>query len=88
MYEFLYSNINYSQSAIQKNYQGVVYASFVVDEEGDVSQIKIVRGIEGAQELDRSVIQAIRKMPRWIPGKNGDKNVAVRQSIPVKFILK
>lgn len=88
LYEFLYSNINYSQSAIEKNYQGVVYASFVIDEEGDVSQIKIVRGIEGAQDLDRSVIQAIRKMPKWIPGKNGDKNVAVRQSIPVKFILK
>lgn len=88
LYEFLYSNINYSQTAIQNNYQGVVYASFVIDEKGDVSQIKIVRGIEGAEDLDRSVIQAIRKMPKWIPGKNGDKNVAVRQSIPVKFILK
>lgn len=88
LYEFLYGNINYSQSAIQKNYQGVVYASFVIDEEGNVSQVKIVRGIEGAEELDRSVVQAIRKMPKWEPGKNGGKPVAVRQSIPVKFILK
>jgi protein TonB len=88
LYEFLYSNINYSQSAIQKNYQGVVYASFVIDEKGDVSNVKIVRGITGAEELDKSVIQAIRKMPKWTPGKNGGKPVAVRQSIPVKFILK
>lgn len=88
LYEFLYSNINYSQNAIHNNYQGVIYATFVVDEKGEVSQIKIVRGIKGAEELDHSVIQAIRKMPKWTPGKNGGKPVAVRQSIPVKFILK
>jgi protein TonB len=88
LYEFLYANINYSQLAIQNNYQGVVYASFVIDEKGDVSNVKIVRGIAGAEELDKSVIQAIRKMPKWTPGKNGGKAVAVRQSIPVKFILK
>jgi protein TonB len=88
LYEFLYANINYSQLAIQNNYQGVVYASFVIDEKGDVSNVKIVRGITGAEELDKSVIQAIRKMPKWTPGKNGGKPVAVRQSIPVKFILK
>jgi len=88
LYEFLYANINYSQLAIQNNYQGIVYASFVIDEKGDVSNVKIVRGITGAEELDKSVIQAIRKMPKWTPGKNGGKPVAVRQSIPVKFILK
>jgi len=70
----------------QLGIQGTVYVSFIVDKDGNIKDVKIVKGIHEA--LDEEAIAAVKKLPRMIPGKQFDRPVKVRYTIPVKFVLK
>lgn len=87
MYTFLSGHIEYPEIYRNRGIQGTVWITFVVALTGEVTQVEVERGIPGAPGLDKEALEAVRKMPHWIPGRNGDRNVAVRQRIPVKFRL-
>jgi TonB family protein len=87
MYAFLSAHIVYPEFYRNRSIQGTVWITFVVALTGEVTQVEVERGIPGAPGLDKIALEAIKKMPHWIPARNGDKSVAVRQRIPVKFVL-
>ncbi|MFT5860653.1 MAG: protein TonB [Flavobacteriaceae bacterium] len=85
MRKFVRDNLNYPEIAIEKEEQGTVYVSFVVEKDGSLSQIKIARGV--SESLDKEAIRLVKKMPNWIPGEVKAVKVLVRQNLPLNFKL-
>ena len=83
--EFIEKNRRYPKSLQDQGIQGRVVVTFVVKKTGRISHAKVARGVDPA--LDREALRVVRKMPRWIPGKMGGKNVDVKYTIPVDFRL-
>jgi TonB family protein len=83
--QFLASNIKYPMTAVEKKVQGKVFVTFVVDQTGKVTDVKIVRGVDPS--LDQEAIRVVQTMPLWIPGKHDGKIVAVQYTIPINFVL-
>lgn len=82
---FISDNIQYPKAAFEAKKQGHVIASFIVNEKGKVTNIKIVRSID--PELDAEAIRIISSMPEWIPGKEDGKAVSVKYAVPITFRL-
>lgn len=79
-------NISYPAIASEIGKEGIVYVSFVVNELGNVENVKVMRGI--GYGCDEEVLRVMSKMPRWKKaGKNGGHPVKVRFNIPVSFKL-
>jgi Ca-activated chloride channel family protein len=82
---FLTANIKYPAKARAENVQGRVIVQFTVDRNGDIKDVEVVRSI--SPELDAEAIRVVMSMPRWIPGKQRGKTVAVKYTLPVNFKL-
>ena len=85
MMQFIKDNLQYPQIAKENGIQGRVILQFVVDETGKVTDPKVIRSIDPS--LDTEAIRLVLSMPRWIPGMQDGKAVAVRYTIPVIFKL-
>ncbi|MDJ1466212.1 M56 family metallopeptidase [Xanthocytophaga flava] len=83
--EFLADNLKYPAESREKGVYGTVFLSFVVKENGDISDIKIAKGVNA--EMDAEALRVAKLMPKWIPGKQSGKEVPVRFSLPIKFTL-
>lgn len=83
--EWVQRNVNYPDIAVENGIQGKVFVSFVVDKEGNVSEVDILRGVDAC--LDDEVIRVVHSSPMWLPGKQRDVPVNVRFSITVNFQL-
>lgn len=83
---WLGSHLKYPAYAKDAGISGTVHLSFIVDEEGNVSDIKIIRDIGGG--CGESAVAAVKRMPRWIPGRMDGKPVKVFYRLPVRFTLK
>ncbi|MDO9255787.1 MAG: energy transducer TonB [Bacteroidales bacterium] len=82
---YIRNNIRYPLNAQESGIQGIVYTSFVVETDGSLSAIRILKGIGGG--CDEEAIRLIKAMPNWIPGKQADKPVRVQYNLPMKFSL-
>ena len=78
-------NIKYPQEAKDKNISGRVFVSFVIEKDGSVSNVKVVRGIGGG--CDEEAVRVIKGMPKWKPGMQKGKPVRVSYQIPIFFKL-
>ncbi len=85
--KFLSKNIQYPAFEKDQNIQGTVVAQFVVTKDGVIEDIKIVRSVKGAPSFNAEVIRVIKRMPKWKPGVQSGKNVAVKYNLPVRFRL-
>ncbi|RIV18735.1 M56 family peptidase [Fibrisoma montanum] len=84
--EYLSKNIRYPAAAERANVQGRVFVNFVVTKEGDIADVKLLKGIGfGA---DEEAIRVVQKMPRWKPGSQSGEPVNVRFNLPINFQLK
>lgn len=83
LFKFLGENIKYPFDAIEKKIEGRVIAQFIIDKEGKVSGVKIMRSVHPS--LDAEAKRVIETMPNWTPGKNKGKAVNVRYTLPVVF---
>ena len=83
--KFLQDNIQYPQVAKESGISGTVYVSFVVNSQGKVGDVKIMRGIGGG--CDEEALRVIGLMPKWNPGKQAGKAVRVQFTMPIKFTL-
>lgn len=83
---FLANNLHYSIEAQEKGIQGKVILNFVVEKDGSLSDIRILRGIDPL--LDEEAVRVVKRMPRWIPGKNKGEIVRAQFTLPVTFQLK
>ncbi len=80
---FLQQNIIYPPAARKEKVQGVVYVCFIVEKNGSLSQIKILKGI--GHGCDEEALRVVNSMPRWIPGKQNGSPVRVQVVIPLHF---
>jgi TonB family protein len=83
--EWVQRRIIYPQAAIQARIQGTVYVTFVVERDGSVSNVTIVRGV--APIIDEEVVMAIESSPMWSPGLQRGQAIRMRFSIPLNFVL-
>jgi len=81
---FLAQNIQYP--AKENNIQGTVYTNFIVEKDGSLTNIKILKGLGFG--CDEEVIRVIKSMPKWKPGTQRGNPVRVLINSPVKFSLK
>lgn len=88
MLKFLRKNINYPPMEQEAGIQGTVYVSFVVDKEGKVTDVKVVRGVASGPNLAKEAERVVKMMPPWKVGKQNGRPVKVSYSIPIKFSLK
>ena len=82
---FLSSNTKYSVVAQEKGVQGRVIVSFVVERDGSITDVRVVRSVDPS--LDREASRVVRSMPRWSPGKQNGSAVRVKYTVPVVFRL-
>jgi TonB family protein len=84
--QYLGSNINYPEQAKKDSIQGKVYVQFIVEKDGKINEVKVLRGIGGG--CDEEAVRVIRNMPAWNPGLNEDgEAVRVSFNIPIKYTL-
>lgn len=81
----IYKVIKYPEMARQSGIQGKVYVSFIVNTEGEITNVKIARGVN--DELDAEAVRAVNSLPKMVPGKQLDKPVNVRYNIPIEYRL-
>lgn len=83
--EYLIKNINYPKKARKAGIQGTVYITFIIEKDGKVSNVRILRGIGGG--CDEESLRVVKNMPKWKPGRQRGKNVRVQYNMPLKFTL-
>ncbi|NEN25143.1 energy transducer TonB [Cryomorpha ignava] len=86
MMKYLANNIKYPAIAKDANIQGTVYVTFVVNEKGEVKDVKVLRSIGGG--TDEEAIRVVQSMPKWKPGKQRGKAVKVQYNLPIRFTLR
>lgn len=85
MTDYLIKNLVYPKAAMKAKIQGKVIVQFVVNEEGSVSNAKIIRGIGGG--CDEEALRVVNGMPKWKPGMTDGKPVKVYYAQPITFRL-
>lgn len=85
MLKYLAENIKYPENAKKNGTQGRVVVHFIVNKDGSISDIGILRGIDS--ELDREAIRVISTMPKWKPGMQRGEAVRVKYTVPIMFRL-
>ena len=75
--------VKYPALALHNGVEGKVYASFTVNEKGEIIDLKLVKGLGSG--LDEETLRAIRSLPRFIPGKQNGREVSVSFTVPVTY---
>ena len=83
--EYLAKNIKYPQMARESGIQGKVFITFVVEPDGSVSNVQVLRSLGGG--CDEEAVRVVKSMPKWKPGKQRGKAVRVSYNLPVNFKL-
>ena len=82
---FLSSNTKYPVVAQENGVQGRVIVGFVVERDGSISDVKVLRSVDPS--LDREATRVVKSMPKWTPGKQNGSTVRVKYTVPVVFRL-
>ncbi|MFP4064164.1 MAG: energy transducer TonB [Bacteroidales bacterium] len=82
---FLEENLRYPQMAREAGIQGTVFVTFVVETDGSVTDVQVLRGIGGG--CDREAVRVVEMMPRWEPGRQRGQAVRVQFNMPIRFRL-
>ena len=85
MMKFVSENVQYPEEAKEKEISGHVLVGFIVEKDGSVNEVKIVRGIGGG--CDEEAVRVVKAMPKWKPGKEKGKPVRVSYMMPFTFKL-
>ena len=83
--QFLYKNIKYPPIAQENGTQGQVVLQFVVERDGSIGDIKVVKSVD--PYLDKEALRVVKTMPKWKPGMQRGKPVRCRFTLPVRFRL-
>ncbi len=84
--DYIRSNVQYPKKARKKNIQGTVYISFIVEMDGKVTNVRVLRGIGGG--CDEEAVRVVSSMPDWKPGYQDGEPVRVQFNLPIRFILR
>ena len=84
-YSYLGKAIHYPVRAVENNVQGKVYMSFIVEKNGDLTDIKVTRRLDN--DLDEEAVRVLKNSPKWAPGLQNGKAVRVKYNIPINFTI-
>ena len=82
---YIQQNLKYPVIAQENGISGRVFVSFVVDRDGSISNVQVVRGVDPA--LDKEAVRVIKSSPKWEPGKQRGRAVRVSFTFPIVFQL-
>lgn len=85
MNEYVMKNMRYPKDALEKEIQGRVHIKFVIEKDGSLTNVTILKGIPDCQECDLETKRLVSEMPNWIPGKLKGKIERAYYTIPVNF---
>jgi TonB family protein len=85
MRNFLQANLIYPEKAMDEGAEGTVFTSFVVEPNGEITNVQIIRGVN--EDLNQEAVRVVKQMQKWTPGNHEGKPVRVRLHLPVKFVL-
>lgn len=83
--KYLSENTKYPVVAQENGVQGRVTVQFVVEKDGSISDVHVLRGVDPS--LDKEAVRVVKSMPRWTPGKQNGITVRVNYRVPVLFRL-
>ena len=83
--KYFRDSLRYPQEAIEKKIQSTVYVTFIIERDGTVSNVKVLRS--SYPILSTEVIRVVSTMPQWSPGKQNGKTVRVQYVVPIHFNL-
>lgn len=86
LFEYLQKNVKYPADAEKKKVEGRVLVTFVVNTDGSITDIEVVR--KAFPSLDAEAVRVISGMPRWKPGEQKGQKVRVKYTVPLTFRLK
>lgn len=86
MRAYLRDELKYPSMARNINIQGTVWIEFLVNKKGEISEVKLLRGVGGG--CDEEALRVVLQMPRWTPGKQHGHAVNVRYQLPISFVLR
>ena len=86
MQEWVYRYVKYPDSAIRDGVQGIVQVNFIIEKDGSVSNVRVVRSQD--ERLDEAALNVVRISPKWKPARMHGKKVRSTLTIPIEFILK
>ncbi len=83
--KWIAKNVKYPVLAMENGIQGKVYIQFVIEKDGSITDVKVVRGVDAS--LDKEALRVVKAMPKWKPGKQRGKPVRVSYTLPIFFQL-
>jgi protein TonB len=84
--KWVHERIIYPEIAKENGVQGRVVLSFIVDADGYVKNVTVLRGVDPS--IDKEAVRVVSSSPRWKPGRQRDRNVRVRYNFPLNFQLR
>ena len=84
-YRYLSDNIRYPPDAQRNHIQGKVFLTFVIETDGSLSNVTVVRGVSA--DIDAEAIRVVKASPKWTPGLQNGVPVRVSYTMPISFIL-
>lgn len=83
--DFISTNVQYPETARQKGIEGRVVVQCVVEKDGSINEVKVLRGI--VEELDEEAVRVVNSMPKWTPASQGGQPVRCKYTLPISFKL-
>jgi periplasmic protein TonB len=87
MREYLKKNLMYPEIARDAEIQGKCYIRFIVNTDGSISDVRVLRGVADCPECDKEAMRVVKSMPKWAPGKVNGKAVRMNYNLPIVFKL-
>ncbi|MBV6643937.1 MAG: energy transducer TonB [Cyclobacteriaceae bacterium] len=85
-YDYVARNMVYPRTAARLSVSGMVFVKFVVEKDGSLTDITVVKGIGAG--CDEEAVRVLSGSPKWQPGKQRGRNVRVWMTVPIRFVLK
>lgn len=83
--KFLQKHIKFPEAERKAKISGVCYVSFIVEADGSISNVKILKGVTNGPGYDAEAIRVVQLMPKWKPGRQNGKAVRVQFNMPIRF---
>jgi TonB family protein len=84
---YLTTNLRYPELEREQGIEGTVYLSIIVEDNGVVTNVTVLRGVNGGPGLSKEAVRVLKSMPPWTPGRMNGKPVRVKMNVPVRFKL-
>ncbi|MEO8759906.1 MAG: TonB family protein [Bacteroidia bacterium] len=87
MMKYIQKNVHYPEIEKEANIQGKCFVKFVVETDGSISNVEILKGVTGGSGCDKEAVRVVKSMPKWSAGKQNGRPVRVYYNLPIVFRL-